>query len=219
MKRHTSPINLPNLLTLFRIFLVPFIVVVLLTEFKFEKWFFLKRELLAVVIFIIASITDILDGYLARKKKQVTNLGKLLDPVADKLLVVSVLISLVGMGLVPAWLAVIIVGREFGVTGIRLVAAVNNVIIPAGQLGKWKMVLEVVAICFIIGGNQKEWQLLGYFEKALGLQADLQLIVLHWLKVTGEALLYFVSFIAVVSLVEYCIQLARRVDLFVGEAE
>lgn len=217
MKRPAN-LNLPNLLTLFRIFLVPFVVVVLLTEFKFERWFFLNRELLAVVIFVTASVTDILDGYLARRQRKVTNLGKMLDPIADKLLVVSVLISLVDLRLVPAWVTVIIVGREFSVTGLRMVAALNRVVIPAGQLGKWKMVLEVIAICFVIGGAQKEWALLNWLQRAMGLREDLQAIVLHWLTLTGLGLLYFVAFIALVSLAEYCVHVMRRVDLF-GEEE
>ncbi len=186
-------INLPNLLTAFRIFLVPLIVVILLTEFSFEKWFFFNREELAVGIFVLASVTDLLDGYLARKRKQVTTLGQLLDPIADKLLVSSVLISLVEMHRVAAWLVVIIIGREFMVTGFRMIAAVHQVSIPAGVLGKWKMVVEVFAICFIIWGNQRDWE---------------------WLRLTGNGLLYFVAFIAVISMVEYFVKFSRRIDLF-----
>jgi CDP-diacylglycerol--glycerol-3-phosphate 3-phosphatidyltransferase len=208
-----SALNLPNLLTLLRIFMVPVVVVVLLTEFQFERWFFLKRELLAVVIFVAAALTDILDGYLARKKHQVTALGQLLDPIADKLLVVSVLISLVDLRLVPAWLAVVIIGREFSVTGLRMVAALQGVVIPAGHLGKWKMVLEIVAICFLIGGAQKKWLLLNWLQDVFGLRDDLPSIVLHWLSNTGFALLVFVAFLALISLVEYVIIFVRRVDL------
>lgn len=219
MPKRRSALNIPNVLTLFRIFLVPFIVVVLLTEFEFERWFFLKRELLAVVIFVTASITDILDGYLARKRGQVTTLGMLLDPIADKLLVVSVLISLVELRLVPAWIAVIIVGREFSATGLRMIAALRGVVIPAGQIGKWKMVLEIVALCFLIGGAQKEWLLLTWLQHHFGLKDSLQEIVLHWLSNTGYALLVFVTFLAMVSLTEYVILFVRRVDLSqAGEA-
>ncbi len=191
-------LNLPNLLTAFRIFLVPLIVVILLTEFSFEKWFFFNREELAVGIFILASITDLLDGYLARKRQQVTTLGQLLDPIADKLLVSSVLISLVEMQLVAAWLVVIIIGREFMVTGFRMIAAVHQVSIPAGVLGKWKMVVEVIAICFLIWGNQRDWE---------------------WLRLTGNGLLYFVAFIAVISMVEYFVKFSRRIDLFQEESQ
>ncbi len=211
MRRFTAP-NIPTTLTIFRIFMVPLVVVVLLTKFQFERWFFLNREMLAVIIFVVASITDILDGYLARKQNKVTTLGQLLDPIADKLLIVSVLISLVDLKLVPAWLVVIIVGREFGVTGIRMIAALHNVVIPAGQLGKWKMVLQVIAICFIIGGNQEEWALFRIMGDWMGF--DLQTIALHWFRLTGMALLYFVAFIAIISMIEYIIHLARKIDLF-----
>jgi CDP-diacylglycerol--glycerol-3-phosphate 3-phosphatidyltransferase len=186
-------LNLPNWLTAFRIFLVPLIVVILLTEFRFERWFFFNREELAVGIFVLASVTDLLDGYIARKRKQVTTLGQLLDPIADKLLVSSVLISLVEMHLAPAWVVVIIVGREFAVTGFRLIAASHQVTIPAGVLGKWKMVLEVIAICFIIWGNQREWE---------------------YLKLTGEGLLYIVALVALASMAEYVVKFSRRIDLF-----
>ncbi|MEW5763474.1 MAG: CDP-diacylglycerol--glycerol-3-phosphate 3-phosphatidyltransferase [Acidobacteriota bacterium] len=190
-------LNLPNLLTAFRIFLVPLVVVVLLTEFQFEKWFFFNRETLAVGIFLLASLTDLLDGYLARRRNQVTTLGQLLDPIADKLLVASVLISLVELQLTAAWVVVVIVGREFSVTGLRLIAAINQVVIPAGRLGKWKMVVEVIAICFIIWGNQKEWD---------------------WVQITGNWLLYIVAFIAVASMVEYFKEFSKKIDLFKGEA-
>lgn len=196
-------LNLPNWLTAFRIFCVPLVVVVLLTEFSFEKWFFFNREELAVGIFVLASLTDLLDGYLARKRRQVTTLGQLLDPIADKLLISSVLISLVemrgaeGAPLVPAWLAVIIVGREFMVTGFRMIAAIHQVAIPAGVLGKWKMVTQVFAICFIIWGNQRDWE---------------------WLKLTGVGLLYFVALIAIISMIEYFVKFSRRIDLFQEDA-
>lgn len=186
-------LNVPNLLTIFRIFLVPLVVVVLLTEFQFERWFFVSREALAVGLFLVASLTDLLDGYLARRRGEVTTLGQLLDPIADKLLVSSVLISLVEMHLVPAWVVVVIVGREFSMTGLRLIAAVNQVVIPAGRLGKWKMVVEVVAICFIIWGNQKDWD---------------------WVLGTGRWLLYLVAAVALVSLAEYFLQFSRRFDFF-----
>jgi CDP-diacylglycerol--glycerol-3-phosphate 3-phosphatidyltransferase len=189
-------LNLPNTLTGFRIFLVPLVVVVLLTELHFEKWFFFNREELAVGIFVLASLTDLLDGYLARKRNQVTTLGQLLDPIADKLLIASVLISLVELHLAQAWVVVIIIGREFTVTGLRMIAAIHQVAIPAGVLGKWKMVVEVLAISFIIWGNQRDWE---------------------WVKFTGVGLLYFVALIAIVSMVEYFVKFARRIDLFRGD--
>jgi len=120
--------NLPNSLTLLRIFLVPFLVVVLLTKFD-------GREYVGLAIFLIAAITDLLDGYFARKYKQVTRLGILLDPIADKLLISSALISLVELGLAPAWMIVIIVGREFAVSGLRTIASQQGVTIAASPLG------------------------------------------------------------------------------------
>lgn len=191
--KSSRALNLPNLLTMVRIFMVPILVVVLLTEFKFERWFFFNREELAVIIFILASVTDMLDGWLARRRNQITTLGQLLDPIADKLLIASVLISLVGMQLAPAWVVVVIVGREFSVTGMRMIAALHSVVIPAGTLGKWKMVTQVVAVCLIIWGNQKEW---------------------HIAQQSGEALLYLVAFISVVSMAEYFYKFSSKVDLF-----
>lgn len=133
--------NLPNKLTLVRVGIVPLLVVVLLT--KLSNW-------LAVFIFLAAAITDFADGYLARSRKEVTVFGKLMDPIADKLLIAGSLISLVEIGHAPAWLVVIIIGREFAVNGLRAVAASQNVIIPAGPLGKAKMVAQVIAVPLLI---------------------------------------------------------------------
>ncbi|MGK2859645.1 MAG: CDP-diacylglycerol--glycerol-3-phosphate 3-phosphatidyltransferase [Thermoanaerobaculia bacterium] len=144
----SGSINLPNSLTLFRIFLVPILVVVLLTKFT-------GREYVGLAIFLIAAITDFFDGYLARKYNQVTRLGILLDPIADKLLVSAALISLVELHLAPAWMIVIIVGREFAVSGLRSIASQHGVTIPASPLGKGKMISQVVAISLLILG----WEL------------------------------------------------------------
>jgi CDP-diacylglycerol---glycerol-3-phosphate 3-phosphatidyltransferase len=115
-------VNLPNALTLARILIVPLLVVVLLTQVA-EHWFGMSGYALAIVIFLVASLTDILDGHLARRRNQVSKLGKFLDPVADKLLVSAALIVLVEKHLAPAWAVVVILGREFIVTGLRSVAA------------------------------------------------------------------------------------------------
>ncbi len=141
--------NLPNYLSLARIFLVPFIVVILLTPLS-ENWLGIERYTLAIFIFIAASITDILDGHLARRRNQVSTLGALLDPIADKLLVSSVLISLVQQHLAPAWAVVIILGREFAVTGLRSVAASEGLIIHAQKIGKVKMWAQCVAIVALL---------------------------------------------------------------------
>lgn len=138
-----SNINLPNRLTLFRIFVVPLIIVFLINPSP-------AFCVVAAVIFAIAAITDWLDGHLARTTGQVTALGKLLDPIADKILVVSVLIPLVSLGRVPAWLATIMIGRELAVSGMRAVAASEKFIIPAGKLGKYKMGFEIAAMEFLI---------------------------------------------------------------------
>jgi CDP-diacylglycerol---glycerol-3-phosphate 3-phosphatidyltransferase len=141
-RMETDPLfNLPNKLTLIRVLIVPVLVVVLLTQLS--DW-------LALGIFLLAAATDFVDGYLARKRKQVTVLGKLMDPIADKLLIGGALISLVELGRAPAYLVVIIIGREFAVNGLRSVAAAQNKVIPAGQLGKYKMVAQVVAVAFLI---------------------------------------------------------------------
>jgi len=135
--------NLPISLTLLRIFFVPIVVVLLLTKGgNFDLW--------AVAVFLLAAVTDLLDGYLARKRGQITTLGILLDPVADKLLTSAAFISLTSLHLVPAWMVVIIVGREFAVSGLRSIAAAAGFIVEASELGKTKMVLQVVAITVII---------------------------------------------------------------------
>ena len=144
--------NLPNSLTVLRIFFVPLLVVVLLTRqpnwdvwgwpFHFEIW--------GVLILLMAATTDVMDGYIARKRREVTTLGILLDPIADKLLISAAFISLVQMGLMRAWMAVIIVGREFVVVGLRDIASTEGLIIPASALGKTKMILQVLAGCAVI---------------------------------------------------------------------
>ena len=135
--------NLPNGLTLMRIFLVPLLVAVLLTKYN---------VMIAVLIFLAASLTDLLDGYFARKRGQVTTLGILLDPVADKLLISSAFISLVQLQVVPAWMVVIIIGREFAVSGLRSIASAQGFTIDASELGKIKMVTQVAAITLLILG-------------------------------------------------------------------
>jgi len=142
--------NLPNALTMGRIFLVPLLVVVLLTKFEGRLIYGVREELVGAAIFGLASLTDFLDGYLARRRKQITSLGQLMDPLADKLLIAAALVSLVQLDLVPAWIAVVIIGREFAVTILRGIALGKGVVIAASPLGKVKMVSEVVAILALI---------------------------------------------------------------------
>jgi CDP-diacylglycerol--glycerol-3-phosphate 3-phosphatidyltransferase len=154
--------NLPNLLTLLRIFFVPLLVAALLFEgVNWPRWIPLSRELFALGIFLTAGATDLMDGYLARRWKQVTTVGTLLDPIADKLLISAALVSLVAIQRVPAWMVILIIGREFAVTGLRSIAASSGYTIRASDLGKTKMVTQVAAIALVIGGIR--WpQLAGY---------------------------------------------------------
>jgi CDP-diacylglycerol--glycerol-3-phosphate 3-phosphatidyltransferase len=143
--------NLPNALTLGRIFLVPLLVVVLLTKFEGRLIFGVRKELVGAAIFGIASLTDWLDGYLARRRKQVTSIGQWMDPLADKLLVTAALVSLVQLGLAPAWMVAVILGREFSVTVLRSVVHARGQSLPASPMGKVKMVTEIVAILLLLG--------------------------------------------------------------------
>jgi len=139
-------VNGPLALTYLRILAVPVLVVLLLSDFRGDHF-------AAFGVFLLASLTDMLDGFWARRKKQITVLGQLLDPTADKLLVVSALVCLVGSGAVPAWMAVIIIGREIAVTGFRAMASANGVNIPASALGKIKMILETGTIAILLLGE------------------------------------------------------------------
>ncbi len=142
--------NLPNSLTLTRIFLIPLLVVVLLTEFEGQLVLGIPKELVGAVIVGLAALTDLLDGYLARRRQQVTMLGQLMDPLADKLLVTAALVSLVQMGLAAAWVVAIILGRELGVTVLRSIAYSRGLTIAASPLGKFKMASQVVAIILLL---------------------------------------------------------------------
>src|SRR5580704_13032778 len=136
--------NLPNALTLLRIFFVPVLIVVLLTRSpNVDVW--------GLMILLAAAATDWADGYFARRNSQVTTLGILLDPIADKLLISAAFISLVDMHLVPAWMVVIIIGREFTILGLRNIASAEGFTIAASTLGKMKMVLQVCAVAVLIG--------------------------------------------------------------------
>jgi CDP-diacylglycerol--glycerol-3-phosphate 3-phosphatidyltransferase len=144
--------NLPNLLTLLRIFFVPLLVAALVQEDLSVRagGIEVTNEFLALAIFLTAAATDLLDGYLARRWGQVTTVGTLLDPIADKLLISAALISLVQVGAVPGWMAILIIGREFAVTGLRSIAAAEGYTIKASDLGKTKMVFQVMAISLVM---------------------------------------------------------------------
>ena len=134
--------NLPNKLTLFRVVLIPFFVFFLLAPY-FEGY----GNYIAVAIFIVASITDFLDGKIARKYNLVTNFGKFMDPLADKLLVCSALIAMSSLGVIPAWITIVIIAREFIISGFRLIAAEKGVVIAASMWGKWKTTFQMVMLC------------------------------------------------------------------------
>jgi CDP-diacylglycerol---glycerol-3-phosphate 3-phosphatidyltransferase len=145
--------NLPNLLTLIRIFLVPLVVAALVQQnlrLQIGNRLLVANDFFALTVFLAAAFTDILDGYLARRWKQVTTVGTLLDPVADKLLVSAALIALVEIRLLPGWMVILIIGREFAVSGLRSIAAAEGYTIKAGELGKSKMMLQVVGITLVM---------------------------------------------------------------------
>lgn len=136
--------NLPNKLTMFRVILIPFFVLFMLVDItQYDKW-------IALAIFIIASLTDLLDGKIARKYNLVTNFGKFMDPLADKLLVCAALICLTEMSMLPAWIVIVIISREFIISGFRLIASDNGVVIAASYFGKFKTTFQMLMICLLI---------------------------------------------------------------------
>lgn len=144
--------NLANKITISRIILIPILMAFLLSPGSLT-WLGIKFQwgvVTAGIIFILAALTDTLDGYLARSRGEVTVLGQILDPLADKLLVSAALISLVSLGSLSAWIAVIIIGREFAVTGLRMASAVKHIVIPASGWGRTKTVFQILAITFLI---------------------------------------------------------------------
>ena len=178
--------NLPNAITIGRIFLVPLLVVVLMTNPKDLQLFPVSREILGALIFAVASLTDWLDGYLARRRKEITGLGQWMDPLADKLLVTAAFVSLVYLGMAPAWMVVVILGREFFVTVLRSIAHARGHALPASPLGKVKMVAQVAAILILILG---QGHLQGFF-------------------VLGQVALWIATVAALVSAAGY----ARRIN-------
>lgn len=150
--------NLPNSLTIIRIVLVPVFVVMLLVRIPYGDY-------IAALIFSIAALTDSLDGYLARKRREVTTLGVILDPLADKLLVTAALISLVELSRIPGWTVIVILGREFAVTGLRAVKAEAGIVIPASWMGKLKTIIQITAILLVI--LEKSFQQMLTFPLAL----------------------------------------------------
>jgi CDP-diacylglycerol--glycerol-3-phosphate 3-phosphatidyltransferase len=170
-------LNTPNLLTLFRILLVPLLVVVLLTKFE-------GKEFVGLAVFLLASLTDFLDGYIARRHQKITRLGQLLDPAADKILTSAAFISLVELGVAPAWMVVAIIAREFAISALRSFAAAEGVVIPAGFWGKVKTTVQIVAISLLIIYERRD-----ELERLAALSLWLALIVSVY-----SGLEYFVRF-------------------------
>jgi CDP-diacylglycerol--glycerol-3-phosphate 3-phosphatidyltransferase len=144
------PLNLPNFLTVLRILLVPVVVVALLEETP-------NADTIAAVVFCAAAFTDGLDGYIARSRGSITTFGKLMDPIADKLLIIAPLVSLVSLDRIEAWVAMVIIAREFAVTALRMVAVEQGVVIPASTLGKAKTIAQVAAIFAVIAFQSTPW--------------------------------------------------------------
>jgi CDP-diacylglycerol---glycerol-3-phosphate 3-phosphatidyltransferase len=184
--------NLPNALTILRIFFVPILVAVMVEQNLRVEWrgaVLVTNAFLALCIFLIAAATDLLDGYLARRWKQITTVGTLLDPIADKLLISAALISLVQIRRVPAWMVVLIIGREFAVSGLRSIAAAEGYTIQASDLGKTKMITQVVAISMI-------------------------LLSIHWPALSGIAMLWMwgVVIFGIASAIQYFGKFWGKVD-------
>ncbi len=148
--------NIPNLLTLFRIAIIPLLVVLLLPPHKFAAPT-QSAGFIAALLFALASITDWLDGYLARRMGIVTTFGKFLDPIADKLIVMAVLIMILPFGWVPAWMVLVILGREIIITGLRGIASNEGIVIAASQLGKFKTIFQIVAILGLLLHYDYHW--------------------------------------------------------------
>jgi CDP-diacylglycerol---glycerol-3-phosphate 3-phosphatidyltransferase len=174
------PLNLPNALTLIRILLVPVLVVALTVETP-------GGSTIAAIVFAIAALTDGLDGYIARSRQSVTTFGKVMDPVADKLMIAAALISLVSLERLAAWVAMVIIAREFAVSGLRIAAAQQGVVIPASGLGKVKTIVQVVAVLALIAANDP---------------AD------AWV----QALVYLMVAVTIASGADYFLNFRRRLD-------
>jgi CDP-diacylglycerol--glycerol-3-phosphate 3-phosphatidyltransferase len=190
-------INLPTWITIVRIFLTPVLVVVLMTRVTALEPYGLSWQMIGTGVFLLASATDYLDGWLARRRREVTKLGILLDPIADKLLTSAAFISLVQIGVAPAWMVWIIIGREFAVDGLRMIASSQGIAIEASLWGKYKTVSQVVAIVLLILGYQ-------YLGK--------------W-NVAGDVALIAVVVLATLSAADYFAKFSRRLGVAGGSGQ
>lgn len=192
--------NLPNSITLTRIAAIPLLIWILCTpRFAGERTG--EREILASAVFIVASITDGIDGYLARKRGQITTMGILLDPLADKLLIAAAFITLVQFNpaLVPAWMAVVIIGREFLVSGLRSIAASEGFTIQASELGKFKMLVQIISVVAVILARRwQEWPLF-----------DIYFFPVYWI---ARIAIWFMVLLSLVSAFDYFVAFWARID-------
>jgi CDP-diacylglycerol--glycerol-3-phosphate 3-phosphatidyltransferase len=192
-------VNLPNSITLIRIFSIPLLIWIL-SSGRFSSVTG-EKEWLASALFIAASMTDGIDGYLARKRGQITTMGILLDPLADKLLIAAAFIVLVQLNpsLVPAWVAIVVIGREFLVSGLRSIAASEGFTIEASELGKFKMVVQIVAVVAVILDHRwKEWPIFGHY-----------FFPVHWIAYSA---IWFMVCVSMVSAIDYFVAFWSRID-------
>jgi CDP-diacylglycerol---glycerol-3-phosphate 3-phosphatidyltransferase len=192
-------VNLPNSITLIRICSIPLLIWILSSNYFSSDHG--AKELIASAVFIAASMTDGIDGYLARKRGQITTMGILLDPMADKLLIAAAFITLVQFNptLVPAWIAVLIIGREFLVSGLRSIAASGGFTIEASDLGKFKMVVQIVSVvAAILDHRWREWPIYGNF-----------VLPVHWIAYTA---IWFVVCVSLVSAADYFVAFWSKID-------
>ncbi len=187
-----SKMNLPNKLTIFRVILIlPFVLLLLGGH---HEWGWFRAifggipeyvDYIALAIFIIASLTDLVDGKIARKYNMVTNFGKFMDPLADKLLVSAAMIALVDMGRIPAWIVIIIISREFIISGFRLIASDNHVVIAASYWGKFKTTFQMVMVCLMIANLGAKYE---------------------WMRILTDCVMWIALALTVISLIDYLVK-------------
>jgi CDP-diacylglycerol--glycerol-3-phosphate 3-phosphatidyltransferase len=194
--------NLPNSITMSRIVMIPLLLWILSPHFPWQGHG--EQELTASILFVLASITDGLDGYLARKRNQITTMGMLLDPIADKIMVTSALVALVAYGdplhppVVRVWIAVVIIGREFLISGLRSIASSEGFTIQASDLGKLKTVLQIVSVvAAILAHHWDQWQF------------GVLIIPVRWIAI---AAIYFTVLVSSISAIDYFVGFWKQID-------
>lgn len=197
--------NLPNYITLSRIFTIPVLIWVLSSHYFSQQTG--AKEIVAASLFVLAAITDGLDGYLARKRGQVSTIGMLLDPLADKLMITAAFVTLVQFNprIVPAWIAVVIIGREFLVSGLRSIAAQQGFTIEASELGKFKMLVQIIAVtAAIVDARWAVWNIHFGLHSGIGLIVPVELI--------ARVSIWFMVLLSLVSAADYFIAFWKKID-------